>query len=104
MTHREQIDSDGDRRWQSLVCRAQQAPAEVVPPIPAGFVDQVMAELPRHASAARARGAERLVAASAGLAVAASLLLAVLSWQDIESVLSAGPTSLEQIVQLEPVP
>lgn len=93
----------GDGRWRSLAARARQTPSEVHS-LPPGFVERVLDGVPGRAVLVRSQGAERVVAVAAGLALAASLLVAAWCWNDIEAVLAAGPASLEQIVQLEPGP
>lgn len=96
--------NDGDRRWRALVHRARQAPAQREPALAAGFSQRVLAEAARRAAHRPAHGSQRLVGLAAGLALAASLLVAAWGWNDVQALLAAGPASLEQIVQLEPVP
>jgi hypothetical protein len=84
-----------DALWRRLTA-AHVAP--VSSPCPPGFAERVVAQLGTRSDLVGVREQQRIVSAAACLALAASLLVCVFSWRDLEAAWSPPPTILQPAV------
>jgi len=96
----EEFPHDSDRVWQALAAAARRAADE--PPMP---LDADLVLRARRAGPSRRENhdQQRLVSWAALIAVAASLLVTVISWSDVVAAWSPEPAIFELPVPLEPV-
>lgn len=95
-----------DDAWRRLTAAARSgSPAEEAVAPPEGLADRVLLAA-RSRSPMRSSDVtnERILGWSAAIALAASLLLAVSSWQDLSSLLSPRPSPFDGLVTWELLP
>lgn len=90
---------DPQRTWQTLAAAARRAEAEPLAPLNAERVLQAA----RGVNVRDDRREQRLVSWAAAIAVAASLLITVMSWSDVVAAWSPEPAIFEFPVPLEPM-
>lgn len=90
---------DPELTWQALAAAARGADAEPIGPV---NVEQVLQAARGVRGQERSRD-DRLVSWAAVIAVAASLLLTVMSWSDVVAAWSPEPAIFELPVPLEPL-
>lgn len=95
-----------DNAWRRLTAAARRgSPTEEAVAPPEGLADRVLAQARSHSPIRRSNVAdERILGWSAVLALAASLILAVSSWQDLSSLLSPRPSPFDGLVTWELLP
>jgi hypothetical protein len=94
-------DERADALWRRLAGAARlDSPSTTCPP---GFAQRVIAQLPDRRLVVVVRERQRLVSVAACLALAASLLVCVWSWRDLEAAWSPPPEILAPVVDVEPL-
>ncbi|MBA4016580.1 MAG: hypothetical protein C0483_05275 [Pirellula sp.] len=95
-----------DDAWRRLTTAARDNPSAEVPLAPPeGLADRVLLAVRNRSPMRRSDVTnERILGWSAALALAASLLLAVSSWQDLSSLLSPRPSPFDGLVTWELLP
>jgi hypothetical protein len=88
-----------DQLWRRLTAAAQEQALSTVPP--PGFADRVLAAARQEPGLMLAEEPQRAIAAAAWFALAASLLVCVWSWPDLQATWRPAPEIASPLVSVE---
>jgi hypothetical protein len=89
--------------WERLAAACAEPALPVTPP--PGFTDRVLAAVPQARVALVRNDQQRVVSAAAWLALAASVLICVWSWNDLQAAWNDSETEVfEELITWDPLP